>query len=81
MREIGGAAGVAAVATALVSRAGLDGFHAGFVLIAVVAVLGSLTAATAFQHGAQPADQPAIAFDAAGDPLVLLTASAHDDAG
>ena len=34
MREIGGAAGVAAVATALVSRAGLDGFHAGFVLIA-----------------------------------------------
>ena len=81
MREIGGAAGVAAVATALVSRAGLDGFHAGFVLIAVVAVLGSLTAATAFQRRAQPADQPAIAFDAAREPLVLFTVSAHDDAG
>ena len=44
MREIGGAAGVAAVSTALVSQAGLDGFHAGFVLIAIVAALGAVTA-------------------------------------
>ena len=33
MREIGGAAGVAAVSTVLVSRAGLDGFRAAFVVI------------------------------------------------
>jgi EmrB/QacA subfamily drug resistance transporter len=50
MREIGGAAGVAAVSTVLVSRAGLDGFHAAFVVIAIAAALGALTAATAFQR-------------------------------
>jgi EmrB/QacA subfamily drug resistance transporter len=56
MREVGGAAGVAAVSTALVSRAGLSGFHAGFILIAVVAGIGALTAAVAFQRRPAAAD-------------------------
>jgi len=50
MREVGGATGVAAVSTALVSRAGLAGFHAAFVLIAIVAGVGAVTAAIAFQR-------------------------------
>jgi hypothetical protein len=50
MREIGGAAGVAAVSTVLASRAGLDGFRAAFVVIGLAAALGALTAATAFQR-------------------------------
>ena len=48
MREIGGAAGVAAVSTALVSQAGLDGFRAAFVVICVAAALGAVTAAVVF---------------------------------
>jgi MFS family permease len=60
MREIGGAAGVAAVSTMLVSRGGIDGFHAGFAVISVVAALGALAAATGFQRNARPADQPAL---------------------
>jgi EmrB/QacA subfamily drug resistance transporter len=56
MREIGGAAGVAAVATALVSRAGLDGFHAGFVVICATAALGAVTAAVAFPVRTRPAE-------------------------
>ncbi len=52
MREIGGAAGVAAVSTVLVAGAGLDGFHAAFVAIGVLAVLGAVTAAVGFRsHG------------------------------
>jgi sugar phosphate permease len=52
MREIGGAAGVAAVSTVLVSRAGVNGFHAAFVVISVAAALGSLTAASVFPRRA-----------------------------
>jgi hypothetical protein len=63
MREIGGAVGVAAVSTVLVSRAGeiagaadpaarglaaANAFHAAFWVILVVAALGALTAAIAF---------------------------------
>ena len=48
MREIGGAVGVAAVSTALISRAGVDAFHAAFWVIFGVATLGALTAATTF---------------------------------
>jgi EmrB/QacA subfamily drug resistance transporter len=59
MREIGGAAGVAAVSTVLVSRTGLDGFHAAFIVISAAAVLGALTAAIGFQRGTRPAEQPA----------------------
>jgi len=47
-REIGGAVGVAAVSAVLVSRAGLDAFHAAFWVIFAVAALGALTAAFAF---------------------------------
>jgi EmrB/QacA subfamily drug resistance transporter len=65
MREIGGAVGVAAVSTVLVSRAGeiagaadpaarglaaANAFHAAFWVIFVVAALGALTAAIAFQR-------------------------------
>jgi len=44
MREIGGAAGVAAVSTVLVSRAGLDGFQVAFFVISIAAAFGALTA-------------------------------------
>jgi EmrB/QacA subfamily drug resistance transporter len=47
-REIGGAVGVAAVSTILVSRAGVNAFHAAFWVIFVVAALGALTAAIGF---------------------------------
>jgi EmrB/QacA subfamily drug resistance transporter len=63
MREIGGAVGIAAVSTVLVSRArdavdivgpaaraaaAFDGFRSAFVVIAVIATLGILIAAVAF---------------------------------
>jgi hypothetical protein len=48
MREIGGAIGVAAVSTVLVSRTGLNAFHAAFWVIFAVAALGALTAAIGF---------------------------------
>jgi EmrB/QacA subfamily drug resistance transporter len=53
MREIGGAAGVAAVSTVLVSRAGIDGFQTAFVVIFIAAALGALVAATAFPRRAR----------------------------
>jgi EmrB/QacA subfamily drug resistance transporter len=57
MREIGGAAGVAAVSTVLVSQAGLDGFRAAFVVIGIAAALGALTAGTAFQRRYRSAEK------------------------
>jgi predicted MFS family arabinose efflux permease len=59
MREIGGAAGIAAVSTALVSRAGVDGFRAAFVVISIVAALGAVTARAAFPSRLQPAPEEA----------------------
>lgn len=53
MREIGGAVGVAAVSTVLVSRAGVNAFHAAFWAIVVVAALGALTAAIGFPRPAR----------------------------
>jgi EmrB/QacA subfamily drug resistance transporter len=47
-REIGGAVGVAVVSTVLISRAGVNAFHAAFWVIFVVAALGALTAAIGF---------------------------------
>jgi MFS family permease len=61
MREIGGAVGVAAVSTVLVSRAGVNAFHAAFWVIFAVAVLGALAAAIGFprcttqESGPEPA--------------------------
>jgi EmrB/QacA subfamily drug resistance transporter len=55
MREIGGATGVAAVSTALVSQAGLDGFRAAFTVICATAALGVVTTAVAFPRGRRPA--------------------------
>jgi sugar phosphate permease len=43
MREIGGAAGVAAVSTVLVAGSGLRGFHTAFAFIGVLAVLIAAT--------------------------------------
>jgi MFS family permease len=51
-REIGGAAGVAAVSTALVAGSGLAGFHAAFAVVGVLAVLGVVVAATGFARSA-----------------------------
>ena len=50
--EIGGAAGVASVSTVLVARSGLDGFHAAFTVIGVLALLGVVVAATGFARSA-----------------------------
>lgn len=52
MREIGGAAGVAAVSTVLVAGTGLDGFHTAFSAIGILAGLGAITAATGFRRDA-----------------------------
>ncbi|SDU86951.1 MFS transporter [Jiangella alkaliphila] len=54
MREIGGAAGVAAVSTVLVTGSGIDGFRAAFAFIALLATLGVLTAAIGFARRAHP---------------------------
>ncbi|WP_350275643.1 MFS transporter [Kribbella sp. HUAS MG21] len=47
-REIGGAAGVAAVTTVLVTGSELDSFHAAFTVVGVLAVLGLVVAATGY---------------------------------
>ena len=47
-REIGGAIGVAVVATVLASQAGLDGFHAAFLALAVIAALGAVNSTVRF---------------------------------
>jgi len=49
-REIGGAIGVAVVATVLASQAGLDGFQAAFVALAVIAALGAVTSTVGFSR-------------------------------
>ena len=64
MREIGGAAGVAAVSTVLVSRAGLDGFRAAFVVISIAAAVGAITAGIGFPRSARSIDEEALAPDA-----------------
>jgi EmrB/QacA subfamily drug resistance transporter len=55
MREIGGAAGVAAVSTVLVSRAGINGYRAAFIVIGLAAGVGALITGIAFQRPARPA--------------------------
>jgi EmrB/QacA subfamily drug resistance transporter len=59
MREIGGAAGIAAVSSVLVARTGLDGFHAAFTVIGIIAALGAVAAAVGFQRSAAPDEGPA----------------------
>ncbi|PRX50085.1 EmrB/QacA subfamily drug resistance transporter [Prauserella shujinwangii] len=54
MREIGGAAGVAAVSTVLVAGTGLGGFHTAFAAIGILAGLGAITAVAGFRRGAGP---------------------------
>ena len=80
MREIGGAAGVAAVSTVLVSRAGLDGFRAAFVVISIAAALGALTAGIGFRSRARTVDED-VRDTAAGsraDELALIGAESGD---
>lgn len=55
MREIGGAAGVAAVSTVLVAGTGLDCFHVAFAFIGVLAVTGVVIAAAGFVRTAAAA--------------------------
>ena len=64
MREVGGAAGVAAVSTVLVSQAGIDGFHAAFLVICIASALGALTAAVAFERRARSSGGRAVVTDA-----------------
>lgn len=47
------------MSTVLVSRTGLDGFHAAFAVIGIIAVLGAFTAAIGFPRSAVPEGQPA----------------------
>jgi EmrB/QacA subfamily drug resistance transporter len=71
-REIGGAIGVAAVSTVLISRAGVDAFHAAFWVIFVVAALGAVTAAIAFPRSATPeteAGAPPFHVPTAAEPV------------
>lgn len=70
MREIGGAVSVAAVSALLVSRAGVNAFHAAFWVIFAVAGLGGLTAAFSFprdlsRDAGSPADRDPSAGTAA----------------
>jgi EmrB/QacA subfamily drug resistance transporter len=74
MREIGGAAGVAAVSTVLVSRAGLDGFHAAFIVIGIAAALGALTAAAAFQGRPRPVEEDRFAEQPIGPQPITVPA-------
>ncbi len=60
MREIGGAAGVAAVSTVLVSQAGVDGFHAAFLVICIAGALGALVATVAFERRARSAEDAVV---------------------
>lgn len=53
-REIGGAIGVAAVSTMLISRSGIEAFHAAFWVIFGIAIVGALAAATSFPRTATP---------------------------
>jgi hypothetical protein len=73
MREIGGAAGVAAVSTVLVSQVGFDGFHAAFLVICIAAALGALTATVAFERRSRSgADEPVVGTVApAGAPALV----------
>jgi hypothetical protein len=75
MREIGGAAGVAAVSTALVSRTGLDGFRTAFVVIGIAAALGAITAGVVFPRRTQPDESdlflPETALDKAFVPAPI----------
>jgi EmrB/QacA subfamily drug resistance transporter len=72
MREIGGAAGVAAVSTVLVSQTGLSGFHAAFVVTCIAGALGALTASVAFERRTRSAKQPAFEADARADHGALV---------
>ena len=72
MREIGGAAGIAAVSTALVSRSGLDGFRAAFVVICIAAAVGAVTAGIAFPRRARPAEHPVPDTHQAAAPQQML---------
>jgi EmrB/QacA subfamily drug resistance transporter len=71
MREVGGAAGVAAVSTVLVSQAGLSGFHAAFVVICIAAALGALAAATAFARRARSVEDAALVDTGAGNAALV----------
>ena len=81
MREIGGAAGVAAVSTVLVSQAGFDGFHAAFLVICIAAALGALTATVAFERRSRsPGDEPVVGTGApAGTEALVPVPVSVDD--
>jgi EmrB/QacA subfamily drug resistance transporter len=55
MREIGGAAGVAAISTVLVSGSGLDGFHAAFTVIGIISIATVAIVAAGFARQARVA--------------------------
>jgi EmrB/QacA subfamily drug resistance transporter len=79
MREIGGAAGVAAVSTVLVSRAGLDGFRAAFVMICIAAALGAVTAGVAFPRRTRTAEENVPTLRTAGGTALVPVPIAVDE--
>lgn len=81
MREVGGAVGVAAVSTVLLTRAGsgadpaaaLDGFRSAFGVIVVLAGLGILVAAFIFPRASQ-----ASSVSSRGEPIAVPSAASFD---
>jgi EmrB/QacA subfamily drug resistance transporter len=80
MREVGGAVGLAVVATVLVSRTddaseatAFDGFQSAFVVIAALATLGAFVASVAFPDAA-----PAASARPSNEVVILPNASTAD---
>jgi predicted dithiol-disulfide oxidoreductase (DUF899 family) len=69
-----GVAGVAAMSTVLVSRTGLDGFRAAFVVICIAAALGALTAAIALQRRVRAAEEAPLAHEPIGPQPAVVPA-------
>jgi EmrB/QacA subfamily drug resistance transporter len=77
MREIGGAAGVAAVSTVLVSRTGLDGFRAAFFVLCLAATIGAVTAWLAFPRRIQSLEDDAAGLESAGHAQLVPVPAAE----
>jgi EmrB/QacA subfamily drug resistance transporter len=57
-REIGGALGVASVSTMLITRTGVDAFHAAFWVVASIAATGAVVSAIAFPRTRPSSSEP-----------------------
>ena len=70
-----------AVSTVLVSQAGVDGFHAAFLVICIAGALGALTATVAFERRTRSAaEEEVVGIDgpAGADALVPVPVPVED---